>query len=75
MHPNQNGSHPPPPGSSYFSCNQPKRIIDAFTPTIASSAVRSAIPTSWAITTIINDEESEYSTQRARLILRARSST
>ena len=62
MQPNQNGSKSPSLGWVYFSCNQPKRIIEAFTPNIESKATMSAIPQTWAIKTIITDEESEYST-------------
>jgi hypothetical protein len=73
MQPKVNGSQPRPPGSSYRSCNQPNRIIEVFTPTRARSAATSAIPTSWAISTIISDDDNEYSTQRALLRCCARS--
>ncbi|CAB5025998.1 unannotated protein [freshwater metagenome] len=64
MQPKMNGIQPPEPGVSYFSCSQPKRIIDAFTPKMASSAAASEIPQICAMRTIITDELIEYSTQR-----------
>jgi hypothetical protein len=39
----------------------------AFTPNRATRAATSEMPTSWAIRTIISDEESEYSIHRAGL--------
>ena len=63
MQPNQKGSSPPP-GSTYFSCSQPKRIIETLTPKIATMAATSKMPTICAMSTIMMDELSEYSTQR-----------
>ena len=45
------------------------------TPNSASSAATSEMPTSWAIRTIISDEDTEYSTHRAGLRRRPRSAT
>ena len=44
MQPKINGSQPPLPGFSYFSCNQPNKIIDALTPKIEMIAEISATP-------------------------------
>src|SRR5665811_916109 len=63
--PNTNGSHPPSPGTSYFSCSQPNRIIDAFTAKIAMSVNRSVTEQICAISQIITEDDSAYSTQRA----------
>ena len=48
----------------HFSCSQPNRIIDAFTPKIAISATTSETPQIWAMMTSMTDELIEYSTQR-----------
>ncbi len=61
--PIQNGPSPAP-GASYRSCIQPNPIIDAFTPTNATRAAMSLMPTSMAISTIMIDALSEYSSQR-----------
>ncbi len=67
MHPNQKGVQSASgPGLLCVSMSQPKRIIEAFTPAIASSAAASVMPVIIAITTIISEAESEYSTQRKR---------
>nr|WP_232087631.1 MULTISPECIES: hypothetical protein [Tessaracoccus] len=68
-----NGSHPRPPGCSYFSWSQPNRIIDTLAPAIPMIAATSVMPTSCEMTTIMSVDENEYSTQRARLILCERS--
>ena len=73
MQPKMKGSHPRPPGCSYFSCSQPNRIIETFAPAMPMRAVTSEIPTSWAMITIMRVDDREYSTQRARLIFRDRS--
>ena len=64
MQPKINGSQPPFPGVSYFSCNQPNKIIDAFTPKSEMIAEISETPVTCAIKTIITDELTAYSTQR-----------
>ncbi len=64
MQPSQNGSMPPP-GLSYFSCSSPNRIIETLTPKSATSAAMSLMPVIIAMSTIITDELSEYSIQRA----------
>ena len=64
MQPKMNGSHPPFPGCSYFSCSHPNKIIEALTPKIEIIAEISETPVTCAIKTIITDELMEYSTQR-----------
>ena len=64
MQPKINGSQPPFPGVSYFSCNQPNKIMEALTPKMAIIAATSETPTISAISTIMTDELIEYSTQR-----------
>jgi len=54
----------PDPGDSYRSCIHPKPIMDALTPTRASSAAMSLMPTSMAISTIMIEALREYSAQR-----------
>ena len=63
MQPNQKGVSPPP-GCTYFSWSQPKRIIETLTPKIAMIAATSKMPTICAMSTIMMDELREYSTQR-----------
>ena len=55
--------------------NQPNRIMAALTPKRAMSAATSVMPMSIAISTIMSEDETEYSTQRARLMPRSRSAT
>ena len=64
MHPSQNGSSPPP-GCSYFSCSRPNRIMETLTPNSATSAAMSLIPVIMAMSTIMMEELSAYSIQRA----------
>ena len=67
MQPNTNGVQSRVrPGRFVVSISQPNRIIDAFTPKSASSAAMSVMPVMPAISTIISDADSEYSTQRNR---------
>ncbi len=63
IQPSQNGIRLPP-GSSYFSWTAPKKIMAALTPNSATSAAASRIPGSAAMSTIITDDDSEYSTHR-----------
>jgi len=64
IEPMMNGRPWPLPGSSYFSCSAPKKIIEAFTAKIPVRAAKPDTPVSCAINQIITEEESEYSTQR-----------
>ena len=58
-------SRPGCPGRLTRSITSPKRIIAAFAPKSAISAVTSRMPVSIAIRTIINEALTEYSHQRA----------
>ena len=62
-HPSQNG-HSEPPGRSYRSWTAPKKIIATLAAKMPISAATSLIPVSIAMSTIITDDESEYSAQR-----------
>ena len=64
MQPNQNGNKEPVPGSSYFSCSHPKRIIEIFAAAIPINATMSQIELSIEINRIMRVEEIEYSIHR-----------
>ena len=61
--PIQNGQSDPP-GRSYFSWTAPKKIIAALAAKMAMRAAMSLMPVSIAMSTIITDDDSEYSAQR-----------
>ena len=61
--PIQNG-HREPPGPSYFSWTAPKKIIAALAAKIAIRAAMSLIPVIIAMSTIITDDDREYSAHR-----------
>lgn len=64
MHPKMNAVQSGFPGCSYFSINQPNRIIDMLTPKMPIIAAMSVMETSAAISTTISEELNAYSIQR-----------
>jgi len=67
MDPNPNGvQFAVGPGDEVVSISHPNRIMDTFTPNSATSAAMSVMPVIPAMSTIINDADRLYSTQRNR---------